>query len=177
MRGLRWKDVDGFLSTPPSRVATRRRIKRKQPTLQFLSTPPSRVATPCRPAGWSPLSCFYPRHPRGWRQPFLPAPRPTMMFLSTPPSRVATHGCARCRPCRCCFYPRHPRGWRLRLYRNGQNFICVSIHATLAGGDSVPFPAWLAPLSCFYPRHPRGWRRQKCTKMYSVFCTKGKNYL
>lgn len=26
----------------------------------------------------------------------------------------------------------------------------------------------------FYPRHPRGWRRQKCTKMYSVFCAKGK---
>lgn len=24
----------------------------------------------------------------------------------------------------------------------------------------------------FYPRHPRGWRRQKCTKMYSVFCAK-----
>ena len=33
----------------------------------------------------------------------------------------------------------------------------VSIHATLAGGDSVRFSRCCVIVS-FYPRHPRGWR-------------------
>ena len=34
----------------------------------------------------------------------------------------------------------------------------VSIHATLAGGDSGGVCSF-ANFGCFYPRHPRGWRR------------------
>ena len=59
---------------------------------------------------------FYPRHPRGWRlQEALDLVEPIIAFLSTPPSRVATR-----RPC---YY---------RALSGG-----VSIHATLAGGDSI----------------------------------------
>ena len=78
----------------------------------FLSTPPSRVATRANfaPAG---LCCFYPRHPRGWRQ------------------QKADN--AEGLPC---FYPRHPRGWRRIGLRCVGVFLGVSIHATLAGGDT-----------------------------------------
>ena len=101
----------------------------------FLSTPPSRVATsawPRRPAG---RSGFYPRHPRGWRR--------------RSPGRSGG---------KLCFYPRHPRGWRRVASRRAVQVIDVSIHATLAGGDSA---GNLRPARqrCFYPRHPRGWRR------------------
>ena len=67
------------------------------------------------------------------------------MFLSTPPSRVATPCCAS--PCRfpASFYPRHPRGWRPPNLPRIILEIVVSIHATLAGGDSdatdVRYPA------------------------------------
>ena len=83
------------------------------------------------------LSCFYPRHPRGWRLAGLQMGCPDhrvsihatlaggdtsmygmlkseFMFLSTPPSRVAT---------------RRAGG------RHGAD--AVSIHATLAGGDTT----------------------------------------
>ena len=58
-------------------------------------------------------------------------------------------------PCR--FYPRHPRGWRLVPLRNGKKAQSVSIHATLAGGDTRTVPRLLNNMR-FYPRHPRGWR-------------------
>ena len=84
----------------------------------------------------------------------------TLMFLSTPPSRVAT-----------------VRSWRSCSHS------CVSIHATLAGGDAIEElnelacvlaflstpPSRVATIlqhtdihasACFYPRHPRGWRRK-----------------
>ena len=97
-------------------------------------------------------SRFYPRHPRGWRR---------------EPRRVCLQVADR-------FYPRHPRGWRHCGVVSNQPLRRVSIHATLAGGD-WKYPSWSNPRGvCFYPRHPRGWRRQKCTKMYSVFCAKGK---
>ena len=104
-------------------------------SLLFLSTPPSRVAT----------------------YDMLEKPVESKQFLSTPPSRVATvvnlwqllhtH----------CFYPRHPRGWRLFFSRSGFHRGIVSIHATLAGGDSAEIPL-NGSISSFYPRHPRGWR-------------------
>ena len=101
--------------------------------------------------------CFYPRHPRGWRQ------------------QVAGQSVQVAR----CFYPRHPRGWRPRAV-GGYGFqhrvsihatlaggdgnsgyiqcnMCVSIHATLAGGDVCSGKA-VARHPRFYPRHPRGWR-------------------
>ena len=124
-----------FLSTPPSRVATRRdraagRAERVSihATLAggdfgldfqsaisklFLSTPPSRVAT-CRKNLQTPTAaCFYPRHPRGWR---LGDADKVQEVLKR-------------------FYPRHPRGWRL-----------------------IP-QSKRTKEERFYPRHPRGWRR------------------
>ena len=148
-----------FLSTPPSRVATAQRfrlddttevsihatlaggdgctfspapaksvsihatlaggdLRKKRSslwTIMFLSTPPSRVATCCRDLCIPLPARFYPRHPRGWR-------------LSS---------CRTVRSTPLCFYPRHPRGWRPVCPPHGGLFICVSIHATLAGGDVV----------------------------------------
>ena len=103
----------------------------------FLSTPPSRVATPCGnvhdtgirvsihatlAGGDFPLggfrwraAGFYPRHPRGWR------------LVKTTPGTAWNS-----------FYPRHPRGWRQRLLFARLLRYNVSIHATLAGGDIRP---------------------------------------
>ena len=80
---------------------------------------------------------FYPRHPRGWRQLDDVCAQCPLEFLSTPPSRVATD-------CR----------------HEGRNHCHVSIHATLAGGDSrFNNKIWFSIR--FYPRHPRGWRHMK----------------
>ena len=101
----------------------------------FLSTPPSRVATSL------PLCSLIA----------------DSTFLSTPPSRVATQ--IPCFPVERAngFYPRHPRGWRLFTQVNFITLCNVSIHATLAGGDSSE-RLNLLRYECFYPRHPRGWR-------------------
>ena len=124
----------------------------------FLSTPPSRVATRRRPLSRPHRPRFYPRHPRGWRCGVGDSPPLYFVFLSTPPSRVATRLFLRPAPGHRRFYPRHPRGWRpaigekyvlqqVRFYprhprgwRPAQNGFAmliqgVSIHATLAGGD------------------------------------------
>ena len=149
-----------FLSTPPSRVATRSPLCNSAIYPSFLSTPPSRVATyvriliakmwrcfyPRHPRGWRRHSHshqpmrqgFYPRHPRGWRRTWGFAFVTTKKFLSTPPSRVATHRFPISLLALECFYPRHPRGWRRRL----------------PGGARTA-------LLRFYPRHPRGWRRSR----------------
>ena len=147
----------------------------------FLSTPPSRVATPWLPHCRRRPACFYPRHPRGWRQPpdrpqapplyvsihatlaggDLPAPAGVLsgcLFLSTPPSRVATGDDLLYMFPIYGFYPRHPRGWRLLVLVLHSHQQVVSIHATLAGGD-IPQSPPPAPYGRFYPRHPRGWRR------------------
>ena len=130
-RRLRLK---GFLSTPPSRVATSSTAARSHivqvsihATLAggdivefsimridkaFLSTPPPRVATPG-----------------------LGYPQQTAEFLSTPPPRVATRDRGNARLRRYCFYPRHPRGWRRVGFDGIRRGSFVSIHATLAGGD------------------------------------------
>ena len=184
-----------FLSTPPSRVATWQAL---------YSVGSSHVSIHATLAGGDRqgsaydirTKSFYPRHPRGWRH-FEPHQErkpgcvsihatlaggdkssgailpPLIVFLSTPPSRVATAVAVVNRKSHPCFYPRHPRGWRQVKRRNTSTADFVSIHATLAGGDffsTISLPFFL----CFYPRHPRGWRRQKCTKMYSVFCAKRK---
>ena len=148
-----------FLSTPPSRVATILISRGGGGYAVFLSTPPSRVATRTQFRELRPSRCFYPRHPRGWR-------------------RSHTRGSAGLFSC---FYPRHPRGWRRSFFFSLESQLTVSIHATLAGGDSsrgstaflfskflsTP-PSRVATLHSsakslffvsFYPRHPRGWRR------------------
>ena len=58
-----------------------------------------------------------------------------------------------------CFYPRHPRGWRHFALDNDFLALAVSIHATLAGGDSASCRNFEREV-CFYPRHPRGWRQR-----------------
>ena len=173
---------------------------KQHPGKEFLSTPPSRVATVLVLLVQRVLVVSIHATLAGGDD-FLDMQRMRAeMFLSTPPSRVATSQFLGGLLANLRFYPRHPRGWRLD---STGNILCghvdVSIHATLAGGDRsslartatlIPFLStppsrvatvlfWYTPLSlgCFYPRHPRGWRRQKCTKMYSVFCAKGKNYL
>ena len=103
-------------------------------------------------------SGFYPRHPRGWRRRRLrhrkevrnvsihatlaggdkqrtPKTMKTKAFLSTPPSRVATWDRQPLSTSPNRFYPRHPRGWRPVQRSKDFVFKCVSIHATLAGGD------------------------------------------
>ena len=81
---------------------------------KFLSTPPSRVATA---KNWKPWKAY--------------------KFLSTPPSRVATATFKELNFSLEGFYPRHPRGWRLVAGFVNYGPADVSIHATLAGGDST----------------------------------------
>ena len=129
-------------------------------TQAFLSTPPSRVATGKHGKQGRRRYSFYPRHPRGWRldgitikntqKEFLSTPpsrvatRATRaplhfwLFLSTPPSRVATRSGSPCWWTRSGFYPRHPRGWRPEQVGSNEWGFGVSIHATLAGGDTPP---------------------------------------
>ena len=108
-------------------------------------------------ASGSTISCFYPRHPRGWRQKAikyaewdkivsihatlaggdqdaLAKAQGEVLFLSTPPSRVATR-LVQTLQTRSSFYPRHPRGWRPEPRFMKAELRQVSIHATLAGGD------------------------------------------
>ena len=123
----------------------------------FLSTPPSRVATSSVACEIEFLSCFYPRHPRGWRPAGGTGHCTAYGFLSTPPSRVATSYIVGNRHAKVvsihatlaggdvspfpvsglilCFYPRHPRGWRRVYPWHRYQRRAVSIHATLAGGD------------------------------------------
>ena len=80
-------------------------------------------------------------------------------FLSTPPSRVATIAPEVVKWLAERFYPRHPRGWRPAENCQKPDHEHVSIHATLAGGDSHWQGLERYPIRSFYPRHPRGWRR------------------
>ena len=58
------------------------------------------------------------------------------IFLSTPPSRVATSSPAALPSPPPNFYPRHPRGWRRGADGETRPHRKISIHATLAGGDT-----------------------------------------
>ena len=110
---------------------------------RFLSTPPSRVAT-CQTAwpGCLP-GCFYPRHPRGWRQ--MPFGYIGIAWFVSIHATLAggDNGRTQYNKPKNCFYPRHPRGWRRRDFCVDYHVERVSIHATLAGGDL----ASLRPLS------------------------------
>ena len=123
-------------------------IQRK-PCRRFLSTPPSRVATGQGRPTRSLLTCFYPRHPRGWRLPTR--------------SHLATFAM--------CFYPRHPRGWRPVSPLKGDKISCFyprhprgwrllseTSSSSTSAFLSTPKARAGAGKRCFYPRHPRGWR-------------------
>ena len=148
---------DLFLSTPPVWVATAISTSISRTSVEFLSTPPVWVATICVEVGrfvhdvsihatrvggdrntpcWTvSASCFYPRHPCGWRRRVrqrpmrlqqvsihatrvggdpagTPADDLAGKFLSTPPVWVATADIIKRPTNKASFYPRHPCGWR-----------------------------------------------------------------
>ena len=178
-RSRRYKRSAEFLSTPPSRVATRLSGDCKHYRSVSIHATLAGGAAKYHHTS-SPAQRFYPRHPRGWRL--------TAYADDVQPADVSIHatlaggdaarnagsrehpvsihatlaGGDRRLPYRSCpvrgFYPRHPRGWRLCVSRHCLYCCSVSIHATLAGGDRERMKP-NADFFCFYPRHPRGWRR------------------
>ena len=83
--------TDQFLSTPPSRVATRGRTACRRTRRMFLSTPPSRVATLGQPINpEKPPVSIHATLAGGDTQWRAMAGELKVLFLSTPPSRVAT---------------------------------------------------------------------------------------
>ena len=150
-----------FLSTPPSRVATVVAYF-FAPHVMFLSTPPSRVATAAVSGGKRQSThvsihatlaggdfmvgkppanslCFYPRHPRGWRQPQNRA-HWAGHYVSIHATLAGGDPFSHCLYYTIhCFYPRHPRGWRRLDSQEISEGLTVSIHATLAGGDLLLF--------------------------------------
>ena len=102
--------------------------------------------------------CFYPRHPRGWRlTSFQPDCSTVTRFLSTPPSRVATTHPYEPTIQDQMFLSTPPSRVATAKIRGDVERVHVSIHATLAGGDTTVLDA-LTYTVRFYPRHPRGWR-------------------
>ena len=153
----RWRS-SWFLSTPPSRVATKQRPAAGPGQLVSIHATLAGGDNAASMSIFAPPYSFYPRHPRGWRlirypltyNPILVSIHATLaggdgrfrklpliysQFLSTPPSRVATDCASKVVQYRQCFYPRHPRGWRRRPRSCSRCRPAVSIHATLAGGD------------------------------------------
>ena len=127
----------------------------------FLSTPPSRVATKRARQKYACARCFYPRHPRGWRLNYidpdtglfsvsihatLAGGDAVQLAVRTDAARVSIHATLAggdrkspvWQPVALCFYPRHPRGWRRPALTTVTATLPVSIHATLAGGDADP---------------------------------------
>ena len=131
----------------------------KSLTKMFLSTPPSRVATMLHGIRAWRQKRFYPRHPRGWRLCHNCHQFTTFLFLSTPPSRVATMDSLETSAVAGLFLSTPPSRVATQLRYSPFQKEQVSIHATLAGGDSnIPLSLSLC-LPGFYPRHPRGWRQ------------------
>ena len=147
---------------------------------KFLSTPSARRATGSGCEQSQKQCYFYPRPPRGGRQPFVTLPccsfgisihalreegdrlvlfyyRPDWKFLSTPSARRATPLLPR--NCRCVrhFYPRPPRGGRRLPSGQKYFYLSISIHALREEGDGV-FSPHLRGRGDFYPRPPRGGR-------------------
>ena len=160
-----YQNINTFLSTPPSRVATTSESFGGY-SYTFLSTPPSRVATKNTTKLEMHCLSFYPRHPRGWRQDGNNLTVEDLEFLSTPPSRVATVRWAsdiRYEARR--FYPRHPRGWRpssTSLFA----FRIVFLSTPPSRVATTRCGYWAHRPICFYPRHPRGWRQDKFSSQY-----------
>ena len=168
-----------FLSTPSARRATTGlRQKRHRSSISihalreegdlwpwrvdspqwgFLSTPSARRATPCLGKATCVRFNFYPRPPRGGRQPldgwaldcenFYPRPPRGGRRVDGVSVMVKAH-----------FYPRPPRGGRPPIWISPPVHQRISIHALREEGDSWHRmqnpPAWY-----FYPRPPRGGRR------------------
>ena len=169
-----------FLSTPSARRATRALFARFTKIQRFLSTPSARRATGSGCEQSQKQCYFYPRPPRGGRQPFVTLPccsfgisihalreegdrlvlfyyRPDWKFLSTPSARRATPVLPR--NCRCVrhFYPRPPRGGRLTPFpRQPRNNLFLSTPSARRATYRVTDKG--RELMNFYPRPPRGGR-------------------
>ena len=158
LTGQRQIQCQPFQSTPPSRVATAPILSAEEMEILFQSTPPSRVATAPNPlifnvgvisihttlAGGdtSPtivqeggsISIHTTLAGGDCRQ--IHNSLPDILFQSTPPSRVATEeGVIFSHP-PTDFNPHHPRGWRRLTDDEAEEAECISIHTTLAGGDT-----------------------------------------
>ena len=155
-----------FLSTPPSRVATDRQqagVQGRYVSIHATLAGGDATTASLREAS----TCFYPRHPRGWRLERANASvmeiivsihatlaggdlcgKPDYLrrkaFLSTPPSRVAT----------------------------SVSFMSIGVSLFLSTPPSrvatCGLSAGFRVGGCFYPRHPRGWRR--FSRRLSVCC-------
>ena len=127
---------------------------------KFLSTPSARRATIQAALLLCADEDFYPRPPRGGRQPFLAHQRcgPNISihalreegdppsrrrpcrrkrFLSTPSARRATGRSAGCPRHTADFYPRPPRGGRRALTEANTSAVTISIHALREEGDAM----------------------------------------
>ena len=181
----------GFLSTPPSRVATG--IGRPAAGHIHISIHATLTGGDC-PALWSPFSAhhFYPRHPHGWRRcsalssscaiPISihatltggdvldPVQTAHIAIISihatlTGGDSFNVHFVDSCLKFLSTPPSRVATCSRSRWWRR----FGISIHATLTGGDSISQERAVVELH-FYPRHPHGWRRQKYTNIFAHFC-------
>ena len=125
-----------FLSTLPARGATKRDATLAKSAL-FLSTLPARGATRRSSRRLPPHTNFYPRSPRGERQPKHVKTGKRGGFLSTLPARGATRILA-------------------DLFVDNE----ISIHAPREGSDLL-ITDMVLPSCYFYPRSPRGERPDK----------------
>ena len=122
----------------------------------FLSTPPSRVATQRQLRGVVRICVSIHATLAGGDLIFLCNPFDYWQFLSTPPSRVATHRPLDPQLAHQVSIHATLAGGDLAIFANIL-LTTVSIHATLAGGDITTISP-LTKTHGFYPRHPRGWR-------------------
>ena len=108
---------------------------------------------------------FYPRPPRGGRQPPARVVPRRGQFLSTPSARRATT----LPPLPCAwlanFYPRPPRGGRRRCSKAPTSSRTISIHALREEGDAAGLPGKARP-PYFYPRPPRGGRQGRAKRVF-----------
>ena len=168
-----------FLSTPSARRATRALFARFTKIQRFLSTPSARRATGSGCEQSQKQCYFYPRPPRGGRQPFVTLPccsfgisihalreegdrlvlfyyRPDWKFLSTPSARRATKIRAwKAGDDEFLSTPSARRATDYRLVRLAK--FDISIHALREEGDQTDTKLAMT-LANFYPRPPRGGR-------------------
>ena len=130
----------GFLSTPSARRATsiagtlQRSCNISIHALREEGDRQAQIAE-CR------LGNFYPRPPRGGRQPFMYTRVFVHVFLSTPSARRATQGAVDIAQATPDFYPRPPRGGRRPKQQKQRRPKSISIHALREEGDQQFRPA------------------------------------
>ena len=144
-------NVTKFQSTHPLRGATSLPLNSIE-NLKFQSTHPLRGATDRHTEPTEILRDFNPRTPCGVRLSFNQMPLQLEEFQSTHPLRGATRR-------------------NLGLIK----LVNISIHAPLAGCDSVPRIARRAP-GYFNPRTPCGVRQQNCRNIPGKFAQKLQNF-